>query len=213
MRLNTLISKVKEIEKSDANIVLKERLKNFKSFKNKSTTDWFSELCFCILAANSKAVSSIYIQENLGYQGLFNISEKNLSKEILKNKHRFHNNKARYIIESREHHDIKYKIKELFNNKTINEVREWIAKNIKGIGYKEASHFLRNTGHDNIAILDRHIINTLVENEIIKRPKVLNREKYLEIENKFLELAKKYNISPAKLDLILWYMKTNQILK
>ena len=213
MRLNTLISKVKKIEKSDANIVLKERLKSFKSFKNRSTADWFSELCFCILAANSKARTSIAIQQALGYEGFLNYSKNKIANLILRNKHRFHNNKTKYIIESRKFHFIKSIVQELGKKGEIQETREWLVKNIKGIGYKEASHFLRNTGHDNLAILDRHVINTLAENKIIKKPKNLNRETYLKIEKEFLKLANQCNISPAKLDLILWYMKTGEILK
>ena len=43
------------------------------------------------------------------------------------------------------------------------EIREWLVENVRGMGYKESSHFLRNIGlGENIAILDRHILKNLV---------------------------------------------------
>jgi N-glycosylase/DNA lyase len=213
MRTKSFISEVKAIENSQANYALKERLSQFRSFKKKSTTEWFSELCFCILAANSKALTSIAIQQDLEATGFLALSKEDIIKNIIKNKHRFHNNKTKYILESRKHHDIKHKLSDMKKKMSQEEIREWLVKNIKGIGYKEASHFLRNTGHEDFAILDRHIINTMVEHGFIKRPKTLNRKTYLEIEKTFKSLAKKCNMSPAKLDLILWFSKTKQILK
>jgi len=38
---------------------------------------------------------------------------------------------------------------------------EWLVKNLTGLGYKEAGHFLRNIGSGKIAILDRHILRNL----------------------------------------------------
>ncbi len=40
------------------------------------------------------------------------------------------------------------------------ERRDWLAqeKQIKGLGYKEASHFLRNIGLKGHAILDKHVL-------------------------------------------------------
>ena len=93
------------------------------------------------------------------------------------------------------------------------EIREWIVKNVKGLGYKEASHFLRNIGYKNLAIIDFHIIDVLVKNKIIKRPKTLTKKKYLEIENKLRTIAKKAKMTLAELDLYLWYMETRKVLK
>ena len=188
-----------------------KRLKEFKSFSKKGNKEWFCELCFCILTANSKAATALTIQDELGVNGFIYNTEKSICNCIKKNKHRFHNNKAKYIVEARKYKlDIKRKVQEL------NEIdsREWLVKNIKGLGYKEASHFLRNVGYVNLAILDRHILNLMVEEKIIKeKPKTLNKNKYLEIENKFREIAYKINITIAELDLYMWYMKTGKILK
>ncbi len=87
-------------------------------------------------------------------------------------------------------------------------------KNIKGIGYKEASHFLRNVGYKNIAILDRHIINLMLEYGLIEeKPKTLSRKIYLSIEKKLKIIADRLNMPMAELDLYMWYMKTGEVLK
>lgn len=78
---------------------------------------------------------------------------------------------------------------------------------------KEASHFLRNIGYSNYAIIDFHIIDLLEREGIIKRPKTLTPAKYIEIENKLKEIGKKTELTQAELDLYLWYMETGKILK
>jgi len=93
------------------------------------------------------------------------------------------------------------------------EAREWLVRNIKGLGMKESSHFLRNVGYKNLAILDRHILNIMKDEGIIEKPKSLTRKKYLEIEEKFNKMAKGFNMSPAELDLHMWCMKTGEVLK
>ena len=91
--------------------------------------------------------------------------------------------------------------------------REWLVKNVKGIGYKEASHFLRNVGYDNYAIIDFHIIDVLAKYKVIRRPQKLNRERYHKIEEKLKEVAANAKLSLAELDLYLWYMETGKVLK
>jgi N-glycosylase/DNA lyase len=107
-------------------------------------------------------------------------------------------------------------IKPLLNRVAgIQERREWLVKNIKGLGYKEASHFLRNMGFgESIAILDRHILRNLHLLSVIEGiPESLSRVKYLLIEKKMAEFAKEINIPLAHLDLLLWYKETGEIFK
>ena len=84
---------------------------------------------------------------------------------------------------------------------------------MKGLGYKEASHFLRNIGFDDFAIIDFHIIDILSRYNLIEKPKALTKKRYLKIENLLKEIAKKSNLSLAELDLYLWYMETGKVLK
>jgi len=205
-----LIKQINSIEKPIQDII-SERLKEFSSFKNKTNPDWFSELCFCILTANSKARTALAIQKELGHKGFSSHSEKQLAETIRRNKHRFHNNKAKYIVEARKNLDIKDKITK---HKTSHEARSWLVENIKGLGYKESSHFLRNVGYTDLAILDRHIINLMLEHKLLKeKPKSLNTKNYLAIEQDFNSLANKLKMSPAKLDLYMWYLKAGEVLK
>ena len=89
-----------------------------------------------------------------------------------------------------------------------------LLEKVDGIGYKEASHFLRNVGFDGAAILDRHILTLMREYKLIEHvPETLTRRRYLEIEEKLRELAGKVDLSLAELDLYLWYMKTGEVLK
>ena len=125
--------------------------------------------------------------------------------------YRFPNIRTRYIVEARRHiGSIKKTITSISDAKRI---REWLIKNVKGIGPKEASHFLRNIGFTNLAILDFHIINILTRYGIIVKPKNLTWKRYLEIEEKIRNIADQCNINMAELDLYLWYMEREKILK
>lgn len=207
--MNSLLQKVKELEKSEINKIVEERLSEFESFKSKGDDDWFSELCFCILTANAKQKTGAEIQNQIRADGFKTLSEETLANLIKLNKHRFHNTKAKYIVGARKFSNIKSILEEM----TEEDSRNFLVKNIKGLGMKEASHFIRNTGGKSLAILDRHILSLLAEHEIIKKPKALREKEYLEIEKKFSEMASTLRISPAKLDLFLWYMKTGEVLK
>lgn len=207
--MNELVEKVRQLEQGPINDLVNQRLSEFESFKTKSEEDWFSELCFCILTANAKQKTGAIIQAQINSEGFKTLSEETLANLIKLNKHRFHNNKAKYIVKARDFVNIKSIIKDM----TENDARKWIVENINGIGMKEASHFLRNTGGQNLAILDRHILSLLAEYKIIVRPKTLNMETYEEIESKFKELASTLRMSLAKLDLFLWYIKTGEVLK
>ena len=96
------------------------------------------------------------------------------------------------------------------------ERRDWLVreKGIKGLGYKEASHYLRNIGFSGYAILDKHVLNCLAELKIIDDPKPPNtRSRYLKVEEKLKQLTVMTQIDFDELDLVLWSMKTGVILK
>jgi N-glycosylase/DNA lyase len=87
-------------------------------------------------------------------------------------------------------------------------------KGIKGLGYKEASHYLRNIGFPGYAILDKHVLNCLAELKIIDEPKPPNtRAKYLMVEERLRKLTQDLGIDFDELDLVLWSMKTGAVLK
>ena len=212
--MEKLIRDIKRLQEDSVSKIITKRLKEFESFKARSNGEWFSELCFCILTANSKAKTALEIQKQLGCEGFCSAGIEDIRSCIIRCKHRFHNNKTRFIMAARDYIDIKEKIMKIVRDDGIMIAREWLVKNIKGIGYKEASHFLRNVGYKEIAILDRHIINLMLESGVIdQKPKVLNRKAYLEIEKKFKSIADKIGMSLAELDLYMWYMKAGEVLK
>ena len=102
-----------------------------------------------------------------------------------------------------------------FNRTNPNETSDYtIVENIKGIGFKEASHFLRNTGHNNVAILDKHVQNIMLENNLIcELPKTMNPKNYVALESLLGSLAKKLGLNQSELDLYLWFLKTGKVLK
>lgn len=133
--------------------------------------------------------------------------------------HRYPNARSKYIVASREflreHCDLKLRNK-LNSFECRLERRDWLVqeKGIKGLGYKEASHYLRNVGFTGYAILDKHVLNCLAELKIIDEPKPPNtRARYLMIEEKLKQLTKMTQIDFDELDLVLWSMKTGVILK
>ena len=212
--MKKLEKSIKGLQKTHITLKIKKRLHEFSSFKDKDTKEWFSELCFCILTANSKAHSALKIQSELNTDGFCSYSHKNIRACIMKHKHRFHNNKSKYIVLAREHIDIKPKIQSIIIKKGLSAAREWIVENIKGIGYKEASHFLRNVGYFDMAILDRHILNLMKEHGYIKeKPKTLTIKIYMDIEKMFRKIAESLKMSLAELDMYMWYMKTGEVLK
>lgn len=133
--------------------------------------------------------------------------------------HRYPNARARYIVASRhflrEHCGLRLR-KKLGGFDCGFERRDWLVKEkgIKGLGYKEASHYLRNIGFKGYAILDKHVLNCLAELKIIDEPKPPNtRSRYLMIEDKLKYLSSEAGIDFDELDLVLWSMKTDMILK
>jgi N-glycosylase/DNA lyase len=73
---------------------------------------------------------------------------------------------------------------------------------------------MRNIGFSGLAILDKHILSSLVEFGVIEEnmpPK--NKKEYLEIERKMRRFAEEISIDIDELDLLLWSRKTGKILK
>ena len=95
-------------------------------------------------------------------------------------------------------------------------MREWLVENIKGYGYKEASHFLRNVGlGSDIAILDRHILKNLKRYGVIDKipPSLGNRKIYMDIEEKMKHFSKKIKVPLEELDLLFWAQETGFVFK
>ncbi len=206
--MKNLIDKINDLKDSEVRATVNKRIRDFKKLRSKGNDFWFSELCFCILTANSKAETALNIQLELGSNGFLNKPHHEIIKCIKKNKHRFHNTKSGYIVEARKYKKIKNILKR------ESDPRELLVRTVRGIGWKEGSHFLRNVGYTCYAILDRHILTLLFDYNLIdKKPETLNKKTYFQIEEIFRNLAKRLNLTCAELDLYMWYMQTGRVLK
>lgn len=177
----------------------------------------FAELVFCILTPQSKAKICWAAVENLLDNNLLLEGE---SDQIVRELYgvRFRYKKSEYVVAARNKLSIDGKIaikSRISRFSDVCDAREWLVRNVKGIGYKEASHFLRNIGFgENLAILDRHILKNLRSLGIIEEiPNSLSRRKYLEIEKGMKKLAKKVKIPMSHLDLVMWYNETGDVFK
>ena len=193
------------------------KIKEYKDAFLYNEKDFFAEIAFCILTPQSKAKNAWKIIEILKENGLL---YSGTSEELVDylNLVRFKNTKAIRLVDLRNLLTIDKRLaaKEIiFHTKNVIEIREWLVKNVKGFGYKEASHVLRNLGFgENIAILDRHILRTLKKLDIIDEiPKTLSPSSYKKIENKMREYSKYVGISMDRLDLIFWYKQLHYLFK
>ncbi|MCX7678909.1 MAG: N-glycosylase/DNA lyase [Spirochaetes bacterium] len=197
---------------------IEERIISFQKLWEKgSEQEIFEELIFCLLTPQTKArqgekAIAILKNKNLILQG----SEKEISKHL--NIVRFRHKKAHYIVNAQKKflHNGKPIIKKTLKlHSTPHAMREFLVKEVKGFGWKEASHFLRNIGiGKNLAILDRHILKNLVIAGCINRiPPSFTKKRYLAIEKQMHEFAHAVKIPFAHLDFVLWYMETGDIFK
>ena len=133
--------------------------------------------------------------------------------------HRFPNARPAYVVTTRAYLQSSFSMRlrerlESFSDPF--ERRDWLATEprIKGLGYKEASHYLRNIGFKGYSILDKHIVRCLAELGVIDSPKPpANRRRYLETESRMRQFAVEVEIDFDELDLVLWSIKTGEILK
>lgn len=193
------------------------RIDEFKKiWEEGDSNSLFAELVFCLFTPQSSArqcwkAVNILLEKNLLFEG----SSEEISMEI--NMVRFRNNKAAYLTDARERFVCSETgIKDCLAFQADDfEKREWLVKNIKGMGYKEASHFMRNIGMgEKLAILDRHILkNMKLAGVIDDIPSSLSRKVYLELEARLAEFSKHIGIPMDHLDFVLWYREAGEVFK
>jgi N-glycosylase/DNA lyase len=199
--------------------------------------DIFYMLCFCLAVPQSKAVATHnaietlrkrrFLQSELFFPELVS---------LLKGKVRFHNNKSRYLVLARHifvntlfWNELKDIYRDFCIHKSLadeqNQLghdiftflcdrRLWLKNRFVGMGFKEASHFLRNVGMGGLAILDSHILKGLYARQLIPNlPKTLTTSNYLGIEKIMRDYAAQVGISIDELDLLLWSEKTGFVFK
>ncbi|MEM4633768.1 MAG: N-glycosylase/DNA lyase [Candidatus Anstonellaceae archaeon] len=196
---------------------IEERLAEFEKIGKKSSLALFEELAFCILTPQSKAESCDLALRELKERGLLLKGGQKEIARVIRGKARFHNKKAAYLVLARQKLSPQNseKLKEITNMRDVFQARERLLKEVKGLGLKEASHYLRNVGRgERIAILDRHVLKNLALIGIINAvPRSMSSKKYFEIEKKMGRFCKKAGMPMSHLDLLFWARETGKIFK
>jgi N-glycosylase/DNA lyase len=192
-------------------LAIKSRLAEFAAVP---PSEHFYELVYCLLTPQSSAVHAEQVVTNLR-DAHFQSQEIN-PEFFLRQKEcyiRFHKTKARHLLRLKEQFSIISE--EILKPIPAMELREWLVKDVLGLGLKEATHFLRNIGKNNgLAILDRHILRTLQRLKVIREvPDSLSRKHYLRIEQRFSDFAEHIGIPLDELDLLFWSIETGEIRK
>ncbi len=194
------------------------RLREFEKIWEIGTNEEiFAELVFCILTPMARGKYCCIAVEDMVRTGvLFSGDNGQIAREL--NGARFIYKKSAYIVEARKKflHDSRVSLRSIISRlNDCHTAREWMVQNVKGIGFKEASHFLRNIGFEqNLAILDRHILKNLRSLGLIEEiPVSLSRRRYFDIEKKMMEFSEAVQIPMSYLDLVLWYKGTGEIFK
>jgi len=196
---------------------IQKRLAEFRQVMQWKDEEVFAELCFCLLTPQSSAKVCWEAVTALKERTLLLKGQPSELEPLLKSV-RFSDSKAKYIVEARDMFSddgklqLKSRISSFYNPF---ELREWFVENVKGLGYKEASHFLRNIGlGEGFAILDRHILRNLNRLGVIPEiPPTITKKRYLEIEEKLRRFATEIGIPIADLDLLFWSRETGWIFK
>ena len=194
------------------------RLEEFRRVGSRNDERLFEELCFCLLAIQTKARAADAAVKALAVDDLLWAGELREIAPFQRRRIRFHNHKAAYIVRARERFfppggpGLRKSLEGLGDAKPT---RAWLVREVDGLGWKEASHFLRNIGRgDGLAILDRHILRNLQRHGVIRRmPGSLTPKRYLQIEGRMESFSEDVEISMAALDLLFWSRETGEIFK
>ena len=195
---------------------IRNRLLEFKeTFQKADDLQIFHELSFCILSSGVGPKIAGQCMRAIG-EKLADGEEDELLGRI-QTIHKYAENASRYIVFTREYlkEEHGFLLKSLVSSfEDRVERRDFFAKNpgIKGLGYMQASHFLRNLGFSGYAILDRNNLASLSELGIIGETKYpLTKRRYLETESLMTEAAHELGISPDEFDLLLWSRKRKYV--
>ncbi len=205
-----VMATVREMMLSDFSRAVENRKQDFIRAGKSSPEVIYGELCFCILTANTSAEMGIRTQEIIGLEGFLNFDEETMRMRLKEARYRFYNVRSKFLVQSRWIVD---ELPHIIAMKDRIGARDYLVNNLKGIGYKEASHFLRNVGVFDFSILDKHILNMIRKEHPERKFLVGSRKNYLETEKTILEFADSISLEPGILDLYLWKIATGKLLK
>ncbi|HZG51766.1 MAG TPA: N-glycosylase/DNA lyase [Pyrinomonadaceae bacterium] len=197
---------------------IRRRLSEFQDVRRQASDErLWEELVFCIFTAGASARMGLRSVEAV--RGLLAEGAHEELARALGGVHRYPNSRSGYIVVTRDYlrEECGMRLRERLESFADPLARrDWLARErrIKGLGYKEASHYLRNVGFRGYAILDKHILRSLAELGVLESPTPpTTRARYLVIEEALRRFAARLAIDFDELDLILWSLKTGEILK
>jgi N-glycosylase/DNA lyase len=199
---------------------IRARLAEFRDVWERGSDErLWEELVYCIFTAGASARMGLRSIEAIRHLLLDGSREEMTEALVLAGAHRYPAARPGYIVVTRDYlrEDCGMRLRErLMSFDDALARRDWLARtrSIKGLGYKEASHFLRNVGFSGYAILDKHILRSLAELGVVESEEPPpTRTRYLETEERLRAFARDVRIDFDELDLVLWSMKTGEVLK
>jgi N-glycosylase/DNA lyase len=199
---------------------IRARLREFRQvWRTASDARLWEEMVYCIFTAGASAKMGLRAVEAVRPFLASGQQQDMTSALVAAGAHRFPNARPGYVVVTRDYlqSSCSMRLRECLETfRDPCERRDWLATEprIKGLGYKEASHYLRNIGFKGYSILDKHIVRCLAELDVIDSPRPpTNRKRYLETESKMRQFAGDVGIDFDELDLVLWSIKTGEILK
>ena len=209
----TGLTELREIERH-CRSEISGRLAEFRRLRREADPDaLFAELAFCLFTPQSNACNCWKAVKCLSSSGILHEGPAESVAAVLRGLVRFHNTKARRLVHARS---IWPQIMDNIRGSSDGMLlREFVVTLAPGIGWKEASHFIRNIGFgEKVAILDRHILRALCDYGVIcGLPSGLSPARYLDIEQQMLGWSKRIGIPMDRLDFVLWYRVKREIFK
>lgn len=195
---------------------IEKRIREFcRVRENANDERLFEELAFCTLTPQAKPIEAQKTLDHLKQIGLlWHGTAEKLSPHL--HRVRFRHTKAVSLVYNRqrcleEGVSFRFRLESFRDNLSR---RKWLVQTMRGIGWKEASHFLRNTGFGlELAILDRHVLRILSERFGISVSFSLGEKRYYEYEKLLQEWAKRLHLSMEVMDFLIFYEKTGIIFK
>lgn len=151
--------------------------------------EYHYEMLYCLLTPQSRALHAGIVVDKLRAAGW---PERSIDPvPILRDPAhyiRFHNVKGARLLRLRA---MRNEVQELLQSPLDSQaLRDALVAKIDGFGMKEASHFLRNIGRLDLAIIDRHILKHLFAAGAIDTiPKSMTPKRYRTVEAVFDEFV------------------------
>ncbi|MFB6292260.1 MAG: DNA lyase [Candidatus Nanohaloarchaea archaeon] len=211
-------------EYQEKNDQIQSRLEDFRKLRDADDERLFEELVFVLLTSQTRAEKAWEAAEELRERGLLmEGSEEEIARVLQDNSVQYERNKAGYIIRNRKilsQPTLKepgggLKLKNRVSHEDLGKTRSWVVENMEGMGWKGASHFLRNIGYGNgFAIISGHIARKLHQLDVTETPEPPSgKEEYLETEEKMQAFSEQIGIPVKELDLLLWSLETGEVFK